>query len=129
MNIDRQTKDELNALSKEVFGASSRWQKLIGNGYTELVTEEVEEVVPAEKEGEEPTTRKVRVPLKNAAGMHQSVIKYHTVESVREYMLDRKKMLDQIRAQIKKQQDEARAKKEQEELTKKVHDDLQGSAV
>jgi hypothetical protein len=129
MNVTRQVKEELDTLSKDVFGTSSRWQKLIGKGYSELVTEEVEEKVPAEKEGDEPTTRKVRVPVKNKHGMHQSAVVRHTVESVREFMLQRKEQLDRIRAAIKAQQEEAQAKKEQEQLAAKVHEELQGSAL
>jgi hypothetical protein len=127
--LTRAEREELNALSKEVFGASSRWQKLVTNGYSELVTQQVIEEVPAEKAGDAPTTREVTAPLLRADGARQSVTKYHTVESIRAYMVERKAKIEEIRAAIKKQQEEARAKKAQEELALKVHNELQGAAT
>lgn len=128
-DLTRAEREELNALSKDVFGASSRWQKLVTDGVSELVTEEVTELVPGEKEGDEATTRQVQVPVKFGNNGNISRVKHYTVDSIREFMTARKKQLDEIRAAIKKQQEEARAKQEQEQLTKKVHEDLQGSAI
>lgn len=129
MNLTRQLKEELNGLSKEVFGASSRWQKLVTNGYVKPVTREEEEIVPAEKAGDLPTTRTVQVPVKRADGAPLSTTEHHTVESIHKYMLDRKAQLELIRAEIKRQQDAARAKREQEKLANTVHQELAGSAV
>ena len=126
--VNRELKQELNELSKEVFGSSSRWHKLVTQGYAELLTEEVTEFVPGEKEGDEGTTRKVSVP-KLHKGIKQSVTRFHTVESVHELMKARKAMLDQIRAEMKKAQEEKEAKAKQAELTKNVHEELSGSAV
>ncbi len=120
---------ELNALSKEVFGSSSRWQKLVNVGYSRLLTEKVTELVPATEEGKEDTTREVDVPVKRHDGAFQSHIMRHTVESIREHMIQRKTQLDAFRAMLKKQQEEQQAKKEQEELALKVHQELQGSAI
>lgn len=125
---DRKTRLELDALSKDVFGVSSRWQKLVNKGYKEQVTEEVTETVPAEKEGEAPTTRQVQVPVKTAFGAFQYVIKRHTVESVAVYLAEQKVQLDNIRAMITKQNEEAKAKKLAEEETKKLHQENSGSA-
>ena len=124
--LTRNEKEELNALSKDVFGSSSRWQKLVDRGSMELVTEKVTEFVPAEISENEGTTREVQVPLKRKDGANQYAVKRHTVESIREYMVQRKTMLDQVRAEVKRLQDEAKAK---EELIKKVGDELQGSAI
>jgi hypothetical protein len=129
MNLTRNEREELNALSKEVFGATSRWQKLSNKGYSELLSEEVTELVPGEKEEDEGTTKQTRVPIKRADGGFQSVTKHHTVESVKEYMLQRKEQLNLIRAELKRQQDEAKAKKEKQELMKKVGEELAGSAL
>lgn len=126
--MDRQTREELNALSKEVFGSSSRWQKLLTDGYSELVTEEVPETIPSEVEGEEPKTTMVRRPVLNAAGQKQSVTKRHTEDSIREYMLDLKKRREEIMAMIKKQQDEQAAAKARTELINKVNQEAFGSA-
>ncbi|CAM6004863.1 unnamed protein product [Sphagnum balticum] len=122
-------RSELNALSKEVFGASSRWQKLVNNGYPKMYTEKVTEYVPGEKEGDEGKTQEKEVPLKNPNGTYMFYVTRHTVETVKEYMLQRKEQLDMIKAAIKKQQDEAKAKKEQEQLALKVNEELQGSAL
>jgi hypothetical protein len=132
--LTKKERNELDALSKEVFGATSRWQKLIEKGNQELVTEEVTEIVPAEKEEEEPTKRKVQAPvLKN--GSKQYVTKHYTVESVREYMLQAKIQLHAIREMIQKQQheqkakqDEIKAKEEATNRTKQIHQALSGSA-
>lgn len=129
-DLTREEKNELNALSKDVYGASSRWQKLINKGYTKLFTEETTEYVPnAEDETKEGTTRKVQVPIKRKDGALQSVMTYHTVDSIKAEMIDRKAKLDEIRAILKKQQDEARTKQEQEDLSKKIHQELGGTAV
>lgn len=128
-DMSRADRDELNALSKEVFGASSKWKKLIERGYVEMITEETTELVPGKTDEEEPTTRKVQVPVKRHDGALQFTTKHHTVESIKEYMLERKVKLEAVRAQIKKMQEEAAAKKAADELKKKVHADLHGSAT
>lgn len=87
------------------------------------------EFVPGEKEEDEGTTRQVQVPVKAKNGALQSTTERHTVESVKKFMLERKEMLDNIKAQIKKQQEEAKAKKELEEQALKVHEELHGSAL
>src|SRR5580693_10476931 len=119
MEITRAERKELDLLSKDIFGSSSRWQKLINKGYDEMVTEEVEETVPAEKEGEEPTKRMVKVPVLAPNGTHKFVRKYHTIESVLEFMVEQKKQLDIVRAQIAKQRDELIAKINAENEAKK----------
>lgn len=126
-------RDEMKALSKEVYGASSRCKKLIDDGYAQLLTETVTEYVPGKtkEDGteEEGTTREVQVPLKRADGAKQSVITRHTVDSVRKEMLDRKAKIAEIRAIMKQQQDEQQAKRQKEALMREVHEELQGSAV
>lgn len=126
--MDRQTREEMNALSKEVFGASSRWQKLLTKGYPKLLTEEVEETVPAEKEGEEPKVIKVQKPVLRADGAKQSVQAYHTVESVKEMMLALKVKRDEFLAMIAQQQKEQEEAKKKAELQEKVQSELAGAA-
>jgi hypothetical protein len=127
--IDRKTREELNALSKEVFRASSRWQKFVDNGVSELLTEEVTELVPGEKEGDEPTERKVKIPVKRADGAHQYFVKRYTVDEVRTLMLDLKKKQDEFREQIRLMQEEQKKQKEQQELQDKVNEATAGSAL
>jgi NAD(P)H-flavin reductase len=124
--LTREEKDFLKNLSREVFGASSRWQKLVERGYEDLVTEETTEYVPNDKDPDaEGTTRQVNVPvLKN--GMKHSVIKRHTVDSIRQYMIDRKAMLDKIRAMMEEQRKAQLAK---EDFQKRVQGEGAGSAL
>lgn len=128
-DLTREEKNELKTLSKDVYGASSRWQKLVNKGYAKLVTEETTEYVPGKDENEEGTTRKVQIPVKRKDGAHQYVHTYHTVDSIKTEMVDRKEKLDQIRAIMKKQREDAMAKQEQEQLAKKVQQELGGTAV
>jgi hypothetical protein len=44
--MTRKTREELNALSKEVFGTSSRWQKIVSNGVSEPFQKDREVMVP-----------------------------------------------------------------------------------
>lgn len=127
-DLTRAEREALTALSKEVFNSASRWETLLKKGYTELLTEEITEYVPDDKGGEG-ITRQVKVPLKRRDGALQHVKKSHTVASVKAHMLERKEQLDKIKAEIKKIQDEAKAKKDHEALTKKIHDELRGSAL
>ena len=125
-DLNRTQREELKALSQEVFGAANRWQKLVEHGYQEPLTETATEYVPGEKEDDEGTIRQVQVPVKHEGKIPMQVTKRYTVDSIREYMLERKKTLDLIKEQMKKNQEEAKAK---EALLKKVSEELQGSAV
>lgn len=124
--LTREEREFLKTLSKEVFGAASRWQKLVERGYEDLVTEETTEYVPNDKDADaEGTTRQVNVPvLKN--GMKQSVIKRHTVDSIREYMVERKAMIDKIKALMEEQRKAQLAK---EQASEKVQGEGAGSAL
>lgn len=128
MEISRAERKELDLLSKDVFGSSSRWQKLVGKGYEVMVTEEVEETVPPEKEGDEPTKRKVQAPVLSPTGGHQYVMKYHTIESVLEFMTEQKKQLDVLRAQLQKQRDDFMAKLEADKAAEKKRQDDEAAA-
>jgi hypothetical protein len=44
--MDTKTREELNALSKRAFGASSKWQKLVNNGIYEEYSRDREVMVP-----------------------------------------------------------------------------------
>lgn len=132
MEINRLTRVTLNNLSKEVFGTSSRWEKLVSKGFNELVTEEVTETVPGEKGPDgvvsEPTTRQVRVPVLRG-GSQQFVRKVHTVESVMELMQEQKKQLEFIKAKYAEFEAEQNRKREEAALIDKVNKATAGSAV
>lgn len=113
MDLTRDQREELKALSKEVFGNESKWKKLLERGYYHEETEEKEETVPGETKEDgtvvEATTRKVKVPILNKHGQRVKTVKYHTYESLLKLMVDFKKQMDEIKAQMKKQQDEQQA--------------------
>lgn len=130
MNITKQMRQELGVLSKDVFGSSSRWEKLVDRGYTDAVTQEVDEVVPAEKEGDEPTTKKTRQLVsatKNGGTLYR--LYFHDVDSIKTYMLERKVQLDNIREMMRKSQEEAKQKAVDAEEAKKLQDKVGGSAI
>jgi hypothetical protein len=104
MFIERKVREELNALSKEVFGVASRWQKFI-DGVKEPVTKVVTETVPGEK-GAPDTTREmtVQVPYGNSK-KPQYVIKRYTPEETKELLLKIKKERDEYLAKMKEQQE------------------------
>lgn len=128
MDIPRALRNELNALSKEVFGASSRWHTLLTRGTSQVVTRKSLETIPG-KDGEEPTTKEVDVPVLTKQGTKQSVIKRYSLEEIHELLLNAKKQRDEIMAQIKQQQAEQAAAKAQEEAIKRVSEEARGSAV
>lgn len=76
--MNRKTREELNEMSKKVFGTSSRWQKIVNNGIAE----------PYERD------RKVMVPRANGTLVEKvfvdkkSVVKHYTVDEVRKLMQD-----------------------------------------
>lgn len=128
---DRQTRQELNALSKEVFGASSRWQKLVNKGYSKLLTEEVEETIPADENGENGGIQMIAKPVLRKDGATQSTLEHHTVDSVKELMLSLKTKRDAYIARLVEMQEKQiaaqKAAQEAEELSKKVQE-VSGSA-
>lgn len=128
MSNSRNEREELNKLSQEVFGSSSRWKKLVDTGLREQVMEEVEEFIPPETEDGEGTTRKVKIPVKHK-GINKFETRHFDVESIKTFMLERKKYIEEFKAMVEKIKAEEKAKKEQEELAKKVQEETSGSAV
>jgi len=127
MNLTRDQRTKLKELSLEVFGVSSYWQKLV-DGQVVLVTEKKSEIVPG-VDGAPDTTKEIDVPVLRDDGATQSVTKRHTPESALVLLLEMKTRRDQIMATINAQQEENKAKAAQEELQKKIQEDLGGSAT
>jgi hypothetical protein len=135
MNLPTKVREELEELSKEVFGASSRYQKLLRDGLPEPVTEDVTEYVPAE--GDKPEeTKTVKVPVYYAnvkKGKQTQIplirVRHFDVDSVKTYMLELKAQLDEVKAKIKAVQEEQKKKREEEALRSKVHEHAGGSAL
>jgi len=131
---------ELEALSKEVFGSTSHYKTILKKGTTELVTENVTEYVPAvlDADGKEVTpeeTRVVQVPVKyrspkrGLTNINQLRTVKHTVESVKDLMLERKKQQDAFRAMMAKMEADKKEAAEKERLNKLVQEKLSGSAI
>ena len=75
--MDRNTREELNALSKEVFGTSSKWKKLIEVGHSDVMERDREVMIPTKKGLE-----------KKVFKDKKSVTKRYTLEEVRKIMAE-----------------------------------------
>lgn len=128
MYISKQDRDALNALCKDIFGASSKWQKMVKDGIQTIVTKEVEEVVPA-TETEPESTRKVTVPDLDETGKKRAVLKFHTVEETLTMLMDIKTKMDDQRAEQAKRRLEAEMAKKAADLQAKIHAETMGSAL
>lgn len=121
----REERETLKALSKEIFGSPSRYQKLYE--YDQVKTHKIKETVPGEN-GAPDTEVEKEVPLL-FNGSKQSVRKYRTTEEVLKLMLDFKGKRDEYLAKVKADQEEAKAKKAEQELQQKIQNELGGSAL
>lgn len=124
----REQREELKALSKEVFGVSSRYQKLYE--YNQVLTQKIKEIVPG-VDGSEDEEKEVEVPIyaKGTTKVKQSVRKYRSTEEVIELLRSFKAKRDEFLAQMKAQQEAAKAKKEQDAAAEKLKEELTGSAL
>lgn len=105
-DVPAEKREALTALSKEVYGATSRWIKLATEGRLQLETEEVTELVPAEDESGESTERKVQVPVKYKNTQMNMLSKRRlSLEEVEAEMNARKEILEMLRAQAKANRD------------------------
>lgn len=115
MFIERKIREELNALSKEVFGVASRWQKFI-DGVKEPVTRKVIENVPGEN-GAPDTVREMNVQIPYGdSKIPQYVIKQYTPQETKELLVKMKKQRDEYFAKMKEQQDLKKATERVQEL-------------
>lgn len=129
MNISKKERLELDELSKTVFGARGRWLKILNNGHLETLTQDVEQEVPG-KDGEPATTRTIKVPVPATKQGGQILVqKYVTLEELKKIMLERKAQIDEFLASLKKQQEEALAKRAQEDVIRAAQDAGAGSAL
>ena len=114
----REQREQLKALSTEIFGKSSRYQSLYEQ--KELVTRTVVETIPGEN-GAPDTTKETQVPdLLNGSKRYR--IKHNTTEEVLAILLKLKAIQDEYLAKRKQEQELA-------EQTKKVQDVLTGTAL
>jgi len=127
MYLTKEEREELSTLSKEVFGTRNQWQKMINKGHPELITRKV--VKDVANEAGEITQEESTEPILTSSGRQQFSTKYYTVESVKEHMLALKKQRDEIIAMINKQNEERKAKAEQERALMDINQRGGGSAL
>lgn len=127
MYLTKEEREELSTLSKEVFGTRSQWHKMITKGMPELITKKV--VKDVANEAGEIVQEESTEAILTTSGRQQFSTKYYTVESVMEYMLALKAQRDEIIAMINKQNEERKAKAEQEKALMEVNNQGGGSAL
>jgi len=123
--LTRQEREELKALSKEIFGVSSKYEKFYVQ--KELIVRKTTEIVPGEN-GEPDTMKDVEVPV-SVNGVRQWQNKYRTTEEVLQLLQEFKAGRDAYAAQVKLQEEEAKAKEEAAAKLKQIQEDFTGSAV
>ena len=117
----------MKALSLEIFGASSKWQKLYK--YDAALTLTKTETIPG-VDGAEDTTKEVEVPLYvEGTKVKQFERKYRTTQEVLDLLLSFKAKRDEYLANMRKLQAEALAKRKADEERKKIEQELAGSAL
>lgn len=121
----REVREQLKALSKEIFGVSSRYQKLYS--YQQVLTHKVKETVPGEN-GAPDTEVEKEVPLLYN-GSKQSVMKHRSTEEVLQLLLDFKAKRDAYLEAMKAQQEEQKKAREEAAKAQKLQEELGGSAL
>jgi hypothetical protein len=120
MDIKRKEREELNALSQEVFGVATRWQKMF-RGVPELITKTVTETVPGDK-GAPETTKEVVVADLDEKGAKRYKTRTYSVEECKKLLLDAKRQRDEYLAKMKAQQELA-------DLQKKIQEQAAGQST
>ena len=128
MDFTKEEKETLKQLSKEFFGSSSRWQKMLTDGIREVQTRTVVENVPGEN-GAPDTQKTVKVPVTDARGNKQFYQRYFTPETLMAFFLEVKQKRDEFIEEFKKQQALEQAKKAEEARAQKLQEELGGSAL
>lgn len=107
--MNRNDRETLNKLSKEVFGSSSKWQKLVNDGFVDTMTRDREAMIPS-KNG----------PLQMRTFVDKKLVnRRYTVEEVTQLMLDVLKKRNEDRANAGNPISESISKKIVEEFAVK----------
>lgn len=122
---DRNVINELNQLSKEVFGTTSKWKKMVEKGVLELVEEETKKLGKDGKEEGTVKTPKYYTGPSGEAQIAQYQLHRYTVSEVREFMLTVKDRQEQVRQAIKKIEEQQKAQAEAKATAEKAS----GSAI
>ncbi len=103
MDISYEQRQELNALSKEVFGAKSKWRTLLRVGHVIVLSETIKQKFI------------YRQGAKGRAGRPQGYIRkskqhYFTVESITKFMVDEKTRMAELKAKAEAKVNEENSK-------------------
>ena len=123
----RETINELNALSRAVFGTTSKWRKMIDSGVPELVEENTTKltVENGKEQKETVKTAKLYTGPNGDAEIHQSTLKHYTVSEVREFML----MVLDRRKQMQDTINRLEAENNAQDAAKRVAEKASGSSI
>lgn len=129
MDIPRAQRDELKALSKEVFGVESRYQKFFET--KDLLTRKETQPILDEKGMplESGATQEVDVPVLNAQGLKQYVVKRRSVEEVLDLLKSFQVKRNEFLAEMNAKKEAAAAKKAEADKVAKLNEQLAGSAL
>jgi len=133
-DVPVEKRDQLSTLSQEVYGSPLRWIKFTTEGRKVLETQQITEVTPVESEDDKRTeaertvTTRVPVAYKDSR-VATYVFRRLSLEEVEAEMNNRKEQIEAFKAAIAQAKEDARKKKEQEDLEKSVGEKLNGSAL
>lgn len=130
--LKREIINEMNELSKEVFGSVSKWRKILEKGETRILTEEETIYNPEPKEGEQEVTKRTVATLHhgpNGGKLVKHETYRYTVEELKARMLEVKSQRIKLLEAMKKQEEIKEAAKEIEDNTKLIISKSSGTAV
>lgn len=130
--------EEMEALSLEVFGATSKWATILKKGFVEPVTETQTEFVPEEKDEQgnvvkAEETREVQVPVfyrspkKGLTNIPTLRTRRFTVEELKVFMLNLREKQRKIKEMLEKMAEDRRKAEEQKKLEQEVGAAASGS--
>lgn len=124
---DRNVINELNQLSKEVFGSTSKWKKMVEKGVPTLMEEDTVKLTVKDGKEEKETvkTPKFYTGKDGNCEIHQYVLHRYSIPEVREFMLTVKDRQEQVRQAIKKIEEQQKAHAEAKATAEKAS----GSAI
>ena len=121
--MNKQDREAMSVLSKQVFGSRNSWRKILEKGMMDVQTRTITETVPGE-DGAPDTTRQVQVAISSSNGKPIKISRYFSETELLSYMTERKDSFDAMMAQFQAQQD-ALVAKEKSDKAAQAQADLQ----
>ena len=106
---DRKTIDEMNALSKQVFGSTSKWRKMVEKGVWEPLEEETKRLTFKDGKEEYET---VKTPVLHKDQLQKHTLHRYTVSEAMNFMVNVLIKREEIRQAIEKAKEQAKAEQE-----------------